>query len=216
MKFRSRARPAGFTLIEVLVAIIIFAVLALISYRTLTSLFQTRERLQQESSALRDQALFFARLQSDLNSFLRRENRNADGQLEPALRLFANVANPNDARITFTRTGFAANIGTSAAPQRIGYRLKDNTIELLIWAGLEQAPRAEPKAYPALKNVREFSWRALEPRRDAPAEWRADWPTREHTDAYTLPPAALELTITPMNGAPIVRVFALRGADDPT
>jgi general secretion pathway protein J len=210
----ARKRNAdGFTLIEVLIAIAIFAILALISYRTLSSTFDTRERLQTQSSVLRDQALFFARIESDFNAVLPRAIRTADGLDQPALRLWTQTINTNEPRIAFTRSGFGATGDASAAPQRIGYRLKDGTIELLIWNGLDQAPRTEPTAYPALTNVRDFSWRALEIKPDA-SNWRDDWPTREQTDKSKYLPAAIELTVTPKDGAPIVRIFPLRESAD--
>ncbi len=209
-KSRITSPASGFTLIEVLVALAIFAVIAVLSYRTLASIFETRERLQQQSSTLRDQALFFARLENDLNALLPRAITNSVNQTEPALRVLAATLSSEDPVITFTRTGFAAATGANAAPQRVGYRLKDNTIELLIWPGLDQAPRAEPASYPALKNIRDFRWRVLPPVvTGLEANWRQDWHANPGSSATSLP-SALELTLTPVSGSPIVRVFSLR------
>lgn len=206
-------KRAGFTLIEVLIALAIFAVLALISYRTLSSILDARERLQAESSRLRDQSLFFARLEADLVAVLPRRSTTADGLSEPAMRIWRNTVTPNDPRIAFTRAGFGNNADMSAAPQRIGYRLKDDTIELLIWNGLDQSPRAVPNAYPALSGVRTMTIRALEPK--APyGNWRDDWPTREQSELSVYLPAALEITVVPTIGEPIVRIFALRESSD--
>ena len=198
----------AFTLIEVLVALAIFAILALISYRTLASVLDTRERLQKRSAVLRDQALFFARLENDLNAMLPRASMNADGLLESALAVEA-TSNANDPVIRFSRAGFAANTGSEAAPQRIGYRLNNNQIELLIWDGIDQAPRAMPSAHVALKDVQNFQWRVLVRNANKETNWRLNWqPTI--ANEITLLPAALEVTLTPTNGAPITRLFALR------
>ncbi len=210
-KIQSARSARGFTLIEGLVALAIFAVIAILSYRTLASIFETRERLQQQSSSLRDQALFFARLENDLNALLPRAITNSVNQSEPALRILAAARNADEPVITFTRTGFAAASGASAAPQRIGYRLKDNTIELLIWPGLDQAPRAEPSVYPALKHIREFRWRVLPPppTTGQVANWQLDWQPNSGSSAIVFP-SALELTVTAITGASIVRIFSLR------
>jgi general secretion pathway protein J len=200
----------AFTLIEVMVALAIFAVLTLIAYRTLTSVIDTRERLQKMSSTLRDQALFFSRLENDIAAIMPLTIRNGDGQGEQALILLP-PSNPNDAIIRFTRAGFAANAGISAAPQRIGYRLKDKNIELLIWDGLDLAPRSEPTAYIALKNIREFRWRALSITNGQNENWLSGWsPSDQAAAVSTRLPAALEVTLVPEEGAPIVRVFSLR------
>lgn len=211
---RPRAQQA-FTLIEVLVALAIFAILALISYRTLSSIFDTRERLQKSSTVLRDQALFFARLENDLNAILPRATRNGDGQMEAAL-VIAIPQNTNDPVIRMTRAGFAANAGSYAAPQRIGYRLKDTTLELLIWDGLDLAPRTEPTAYSALKNIREFRWRVLAKPSDGEAIWQNAWTPNINASAATPQtnapqlPLAVEVTLTPTEGASVVRLFSLR------
>jgi general secretion pathway protein J len=201
----------AFTLIEVLVALAIFAILALISYRTLTSVLDTRERLQKSSAVLRDQALFFARLENDLNAMLPRASRNGDGLLEPALIVQA-TSNATDPIIRFSRAGFAANTGNEAAPQRIGYRLNNNQIELLIWDGIDQAPRSTPTAHVALNNVQSFQWRVLvrsEKSANKETNWRLGWlPTIDNEISQL--PVALEVTLTPINSAPITRLFALR------
>ncbi|MFM7460408.1 MAG: type II secretion system minor pseudopilin GspJ, partial [Burkholderiales bacterium] len=199
-----------FTLVEVMVALLVFAVLTVIGYRTLSSMFDTRERLALQSGTLRDQALFFARIESDLGAVLPRAARNADGVSEPALKVLSAVSSAIDPVIVFSRTGFAGSTGASAAPQRIGYRLNEGKLELLIWDGIDVAPRALPAAYTALKNVREFRWRVLDTR----GNWRADWPARDDSStpsfASTALPAALELTLTQGDTPPIVRLFALR------
>lgn len=202
-------RQCAFTLVEVLVALVVFAVLSVISYRTLSSIFDTRERLSQQSATLRDQALFFTRLEADLGAILPRAIRNADGVNEPALKVLSAAVSSIDPVLVFSRTGFAGGAGASAAPQRIGYRFNEGKLELLIWDGLDSAPRAQPVAHTALRNVREWRWRVLDQR----GNWRADWPSRDDATpaaASTALPAALELTLTVDNGATMVRLFALR------
>ena len=206
---RRRARQAAFTLVEVLVALVVFALLSIISYRTLSSILDTRERLGQQSATLRDQALFFTRLETDLGAILPRSVRNADGVNEPALKVLSATVSSIDPALVFSRTGFAGGAGAGTAPQRVGYRLHDGKLELLIWDGLDAAPRAQPAVYTALRNVREWRWRVLDQR----GNWRADWPSRDDATtatASTALPAALELTLTGDLGSAMVRVFALR------
>lgn len=215
-----QSRANGFTLIELLVALAIFAILSLISYRTLGSLFQTREQLNIQSAKWRDAALFFSRVENDLAAILNRPIRSADGLNAAPLCLFGNVSNAGtgDAALVFTRTGFADSDGRNAAPQRIGYRLNDGNLEWLLWPTLDQAPRAVPAAFAALKNVREARWRALASvAGSGPDElnWRADWPAASCTSAVPDPkaaifPRALELSITLNSGETLTRVFALR------
>jgi len=194
----------GVTLIELLVAMAIFAIIAVMAYRTLGSVFQTREQLQTETAKWRDAALFFARLENDLGALLPRAINNADNLPEPALLLRRYPAGPNEATLSFTRSGFADNDGEMAAPQRVGYRLRDGKLELLIWTGLDQAPRATPQVFTALGNVREASWRALHPTQS----WQPGWEKIDtNRGAF---PVALELSLTLVSGEKITRTFAIR------
>ena len=197
-------RQYAFTLIELLVAMTIFAVLAVISYRTLDSLFKTREHLNVQSGRLRDVALLFARLESDFSVVIARPVRNADNQLDDALRLSPLSPAANDASLAFTRSGFGGSVGASSAPQRIGYRLKDGTLELVMWPSLDMAPRSVPQAHAALTDVREAKWRAMDRAGNFVAEWRS---TGAGGAAYF--PTALELSITLDTGEQYTRLFTL-------
>jgi general secretion pathway protein J len=197
-------RQRAFTLIELLVAMTIFAVLAVISYRTLDSLFTTREHLNIQSSRLRDVALLFARLENDFSAVIERRVRNSDNQLEDALRLSPLPPSANDASLVFTRVGFGATIGAASGPQRIGYRLKDGTLELVIWPHLDMAPRAMPQAYAALSGVREAQWRAMDRAGNFIGEWRSSGAA-----GVSYFPTALELSITLNSGEQYTRLFSL-------
>ena len=206
----------AFTLVELLVALAIFAIMAMMSYRTLDSVFQTRQHLSSETARLRDVALLFARLDDDFVALFDRPARNADNLLDDALRLTALLPGADDATLVFTRSGFAGGTGQSAAPQRVGYRIKEDVLELVLWPSLDSAPRTVPRAVPALTGVREAKWRAM----DGGGNWQNVWRSTPvstsgatSTIAPSLMPAALELSITLANGETLTRVFALRRID---
>ena len=214
MKFPRAKQATGFTLIELLIALAIFAIMAVMSYRTLDSVFQTRQHLSAETARLRDVALLFARLDDDFVTLLDRRTRNADNLLDDALRLTALLPGADDATLVFTRSGFAGSTGVATTPQRVGYRLKDGTLELVLWPSLDGAPRTAPQAYPALAQVSEAKWRAM----DRAGSWQNVWRstpvgTSALTNVPSAYPAALELTITLSSGEQFVRIFALRRGD---
>lgn len=199
----------GFTLIELLIALAIFAILSAISYRTLTSVFATREALQHQTAKLRDRALFFHRLESDFAALLNRPITDADGNTVSALKMTAYTANAEQPAITFTRSGFVGADDRNAAPQRVGYRLREGVLELMLWVGLDQAPRASAKGYAALPGVRAARWRAL----DASGNWQSEWPPNASTSREGDPfPRAIELSITEVNGETFNRLFAMRAS----
>ena len=211
MNIRAMRAARGFTLVELLVALAIFAIMAVMSYRTLDSVFQTRQQLSVETARLRDVALLFARLDDDFTTLLDRRPRNADNLLDDALRLTALRPGADDATLVFTRSGFAGSTGIAATPQRVGYRLKEGTLELVLWPSLDSAPRSAPQAYPALTDVREAKWRAM----DRAGNWQNVWRSTVvgGTNAPGAYPGALELTITLASGEQFSRIFALRGGN---
>jgi general secretion pathway protein J len=181
--------------------------MAVLSYRTLASVLDSREQLNAETQKWRDCAIFFARLEQDFSALLDRPVRSADDTVLPAL-----VINPDtnaDTLLSFTRSGYAQAEGLLAAPQRVGYRLHDGRIELMLWPHPDAAPRTTPQPYNALENVTDFSLRAL----DLRGNWQPRWPVPaiagSNTETF---PAALEARITLRSGETITRLFALGGA----
>ena len=210
---RRFARQAAFTLIELVIALTIFAILSLISYRTLGSVFQTREQLNAETTKWRDLALFFARVENDFGALVPRSIRTANNLNAAPFCLTPYAVGADDAQLSFTRLGFIDANGTAAAPQRIGYRSTEagGKVELLLWAGLDQAPRAAPKAYTALANIRAAKWRV----QDRAGNWRDDWPAApDSCNAYSatsaIYPLSLELTVTLASGEIVSRLIKLR------
>ena len=196
-------RKLGFTLIELLVALSIFAIMSVLSYRTLASVFDSREHLTEQNARLRDTALFFARIENDLTNLLDRPSINTAGLTNPPLQILPNAVGTFDYQIGFTRSGYAGAEGLADSPQRIGYRLRDNRIEWLGWSHPDIAPRSEPKIFPALSDVQSFKVLA----RDINGTAIEQWPT---STLNTVWPAAIEINVTLMNGENVVRLFALR------
>src|ERR1700682_5650249 len=74
MPFDTRRR--GFTLLEVLIAVAIVAVIALLGYRALAALSNAETRLAAEATRWRTLDLFFARLEGDMRQAVPRPARS--------------------------------------------------------------------------------------------------------------------------------------------
>jgi prepilin-type N-terminal cleavage/methylation domain-containing protein len=57
---------SGFTLIEVLIAVVIFALMATVAYRGLTAVLESKRHVDAESDKWRKAAILFTRLERDL------------------------------------------------------------------------------------------------------------------------------------------------------
>ncbi len=193
----SRAR--GFTLVELLVALAIFAILTGFAYRGLTAMLESRAALETESRKWRDVAIFVGRLDRDLNAALERSSFGAsDTKLAPVSSVIESSASPEG--LALTRSGSPLQESALAAPQRIAYRFHDGAVERLSWAGVDIAPRDEPTAVVVLKKVTAFTVRFLDPA----GEWRTTWGLP--LSAETKFPAAVEVTVQLASGERIVRL----------
>jgi general secretion pathway protein J len=201
-----RLHPSkGFTLIELLIAIAIFAVMAGMAYRGLQSVLDARERTSQENRKWRELTLFFARMEADMTAVVDRDIRDSGDLKAKPFEGKLQATKENEGQLTFTRMGLPGQTGTLAAPQRFAYRLRDKTIEQLVWPVLDQAPRSEPAVYPLLDNVTELRLRYL----GADKQWREVWPPQANNPQQQKLPNAVEVAITLASGQQITRLFAL-------
>src|SRR3954468_14849373 len=87
---RTDAKPRGFTLVELLVALAIFAILAGFAYRSLAAMLEAREALRDNARKWRDVAVFVSRLERDLGSILPRVGHAPSGAtLSPVSSMLA-------------------------------------------------------------------------------------------------------------------------------
>lgn len=192
----------GFTLVELLVALAIFVVMAATAYRGLSTMLDARQRIDRENQKWRSVALFYARLENDLEAALDRPVRGTADLALPALAGNALAVGADDAQLAFTRSGYPDQTGMLSAAQRVGYRLRGETLELLTWTALDQAPRSRPQTSPALKGVKQFDLRYL----DSNGIWHTQWPLPGQSQGL---PRALEADLTLLSGETLKRVFAL-------
>lgn len=202
-----RTGSRGFTLIEVLSALLVLSLLALMSYRGLGAVLDAREHTRYETDKWRRVAAFFARFERDVQLASPRPVRSpvtdaavgTTAGISPAWR--GEAITPGQARLEFSR--FAATEGVDTA-RRIAYRLNEkNEVELWLWPGLDIAPDALPARHPVLAGVKTFELQYLNPA----LVWVNVWPSSP-TDPPI--PQAVRLRIVLASSEEIVRVFALQ------
>ena len=190
---------AGFTLIELLIALAIFGLIAVLGYRALSSLTESESQLTAEAQRWRNFDALFARLEADIRGALPRDARTGSGS-EPAWIGVIDALGNSELR--FSRAGSEFNIESGSGGQRIGYRMRDNAVEVLYWAHLDQPASVSPAAFPLVGDAAQMQIAYL----DARSEWRDRWPMLGEAAV----PRGMRVLLTLADGTVIERVLALR------
>ena len=169
-------------------------------------MLESREALQKESRKWRDVALFVGRVERDLDSVLPRLATSSSGTPLAPVSSTLDVLTTGEG-LALTRAGSPLQENTLAAPQRVAYRLKDGTVERLMWSSVDAAPRQDPVATPVLPQATRLAFRFLDAKN---GEWRTTWGLPG--SAETNPPAAVEMTLTLASGESIVRLMDIPSA----
>jgi general secretion pathway protein J len=189
----------GFTLLEVLISIAIVALIALLGYRAVAALTASETQLAAEAARWRTLDLFFARLESDLRQAMPRPAR-LSAELEPSWLGNADAA--GNGVLEFSRAGPEFTLEPGSAGQRLAYRLRDGSIEVLYWASYDRPRGVEPTPYALLGGVEQFQLAYL----TQAGNWAATWPVSGEADL----PRAVKVDVTLSSGEVIERWLVLR------
>ncbi len=200
----------GFTLLELLVALAVFAIMATAAYSGLRNVLFTRAAVEEQNRRLAAVQLTVFRLEQDIQQAVPRGVRDEYGDSQPALR----GGDLLDDALILTRAGWDNPLGQSRATlQRVAYRLREGRLWRLHWDVLDRGGPVAPRETLLIDQVQEFRARFL----DQEGEWRNDWPppadvvADDNPPNSNLPPHAVEITLTLEDWGAITRLFPLPG-----
>ncbi len=183
----------GFTLLELLIAISIFAMIGLGSYQVLASVLRAQEATGATSEALTRMQRTYLRLSQDFRQVIDRPVRDNYGDVLPPLFMPERGYD-----LEFTRTGWRNPLGRPRSElQRVAFELEGSTLLRHYWPVLDRAQDSEPVSQVVLEDVAHFRLRLL----DAAGRWHDTWPPRrsslgqDDSADERLLPVAIELEI---------------------
>ncbi len=196
---RRRDAEAGFTLVEMLIALVIFGMITAAGVTLLTLTVRTQEtseRLLDSVGALRRTG---ALLNADLAQAAARIHRDRDGQPVAA---FSGGDGGGPLLLAFVRRGWEDESAFRSSLQRVEYRLRDGRLERWRYDAVDGEGRAV--AMPLLEGVRRVQLRY----RDRDGTWRDRW---DPTDPARLP-VAIELVSDSAGQGQVRQLFLVGSA----
>jgi general secretion pathway protein J len=193
---------AGFTLLELLVALAIFGLLATMSYSGLRVVMTQQSGTELAADQLSELQKLYLVMQRDIEQVVERSIRDEYGDQQPPL-IGAET-------LQLTRAGWRNPVGRQRSNlQRVGYALEDQRLVRYSWIVLDRAQDSEPLVQLLTEAIDQLQFRYL----GGDNEWKEQWPDTESSAAPSIVPVSLprvvEVTLEHEKYGPIVWLFQL-------
>lgn len=195
----------GFTLIELMIAIMIFAVITIISYRTISALITTKNIVTNAQEKWGGLAKAVAKINNYSLRSIPLVVRDENGDLLPSILSKNKLMTNYDAQLEMTISGYIGdNVYGSTPPRRVGFRFANNKLYLIDWPVLNRVLTTRPRMDILLDNVQEFTVQFLYP----DLQWHNDWPIPNTSPADpninpSILPKAIKINIKMLSGEEI-------------
>jgi general secretion pathway protein J len=194
----------GFTLLELMVALSIFAVISVLSYGGLNSVLRQRTVTTAEAERLGELQKIYLLMQRDLEQVVPRPVRGEYGDSLPPLS--------GNAAFQFTRGGWSNPLGNPRSSlQRIGYAWTDSKLVRYAWGVLDRAQDTQPLEQELSDQFTGMDVRFMTDKNN----WLTQWPDPSQLvvggPAPETLPAAVEITLHHKAYGDLVWLFRLPG-----
>ena len=202
-----KSRMPGFTLIEILVALAIFSLMAVMLFGGFIAISNQVDWSRARAARLQQIQTSMIYLSRDFSQLQPRPVRSELGDFkEPALSADAR----NIYLVTLTRGGWSNPAGIPRSTlQRVAYLLEDRQLVRLDWPVLDRLSGTEPRRTEILDDVDEVIIRYL----DAQLEWHENWPPlgSDNKVAAWVRPLAVEISLELSDHGRFTRLLEIRG-----
>ncbi len=196
---QSVSKERGFTLLELLVAMMLFAIVSLMAYSGLGQMVRVKSVNDAASTRLSELQMVWLFLHRDLAQLVVRPVRGGYGDVEPAM-----LGGAED--VAFTRGGLRSLPGLiRVGVQRVAYGIEDGVLYRRHWRVLDRDFDSQVIRSPMLPQVEQMSVRYL----DGDHQWQTVWPSNSDDSFIALLPLAMEVTLTLQDRGAIRRLFEL-------
>lgn len=196
-------KQRGFTLLELLVSLALFAVIYMVAHATLANILSGSQALTVEQKKWQQLDIVFTLMQEDLNFASSRSIRDASGfPLPPFSGQQTDTRAASSPTMEFSRAGTRVlSTDKETGYRRLAYRLKDGVLYREIWPTLDRKFDAVPVDVRLMADVTRFDVRFL----DQDGQWLTAWPDDQHKSEIL--PIAVEVNLNTRGGDPVKRIF---------
>jgi general secretion pathway protein J len=199
-------KQRGFTLVEVMIAVLIAAILSVMAFEAMQEALKNRDRVRVHALRLQSVQFTMRSLVQDLSQLNPRPVREPLGPgYQPALA--------GGTELSLTRGGWMNPVGVDRSTlQRVRYALRDGKLYRDSWRVLDAQLYPEPDSKLLLDNVRSFTLRYLNDGR----QWQDIWPPAALGGQRTQRelawrPIAIEVTLELEDFGKLIRLIEVAG-----
>ncbi|GAJ72130.1 LOW QUALITY PROTEIN: general secretion pathway protein J [Vibrio sp. JCM 18904] len=172
LRANTRQRVKGFTLIEVLVSIAIFASLSVAAYQVVSQVQRSNALSQERTQRLNEIQRAMVMMDNDFRQMAMRQTRT-NGE-EPASRLifWSDYLLDSDTKLMFARLGWhnPQQQFPRGEVTKVGYRLKEETLQRVWWRYPDTPVGQQGTVTPLLTQVESFDMRFYDGK-----QWKKEW-----------------------------------------
>lgn len=183
----------AFTLIEILIALFIFAIIGVIAAMSLHGLLRTQRELKKSDNQIMQLQMAMVMMRRDIAQMMNRPIRDSNGNVEPAFL----AVGVNE--IDFTCAGFDL--------QRVGYTLSGDDLIRLTWNSLDHETLEKPEQKILLQHVRSLHWQFVTGQNVTTNTWPPALGSNQQMENASPLPKVVLLVMTLQNKQVVQGVF---------
>ena len=170
MNLRKFSHITGFTLLELLISIAVFAILSAMAYTGLQSVMDAKRVTEVQEERLVELQTAFMLIGRDLEQTVSRPVRDGFDDEQPAMQgsEFGSVL------LAFTRAGYTNFLNKPRSTlQRVAYRLDDDELKRLSWPMVDQDFDQDAVERVLVKNIKKVEFRYFDGSDQPKDQWPA-------------------------------------------